>query len=240
VSRDNMGIWTRCEQPPASVLKPIQAGRLKGKSDINPQWRYRVMTEMFGAAGVGWWYSVRERWTETVGQEVLCFILVDLYVAGHDHPVQGIGGNKIADMESRGLYANDEGWKMALTDALSVAMKTLGVGAAVYEGRWDGSKYADRQDAANSPVTPTTPTAAIPTGTKMIVRTCAVEKTGVGKMTGKPYTLYRLSGDVDGQDTTLTTFADCAGIAAGDTVSLDGVTTDERGGGLKARGVTRV
>jgi len=31
---------------------------------------------------------------------------------------------------------------MAVTDALSVALKMLGVAADIYLGRWDGSKYA--------------------------------------------------------------------------------------------------
>ena len=35
---------------------------------------------------------------------------------------------------------------MALTDALSVAMKQLGVAAKIYEGLWDGSKYRDEPD----------------------------------------------------------------------------------------------
>ena len=43
--------------------------------------------------------------------------------------------------EKSGLRFNDEAKKMATTDALSVAMKQLGVGAEIYLGNWDGSKY---------------------------------------------------------------------------------------------------
>jgi hypothetical protein len=39
------------------------------------------------------------------------------------------------------MHSNDEGYKMAITDALSVAMKSLGVAADIYMGLWDGSKY---------------------------------------------------------------------------------------------------
>ena len=49
--------------------------------------------------------------------------------------------------ESKGLYSSDEGYKMAVTDALSVAMKSLGVAADIYAGKWDGSKYADAKEA---------------------------------------------------------------------------------------------
>ena len=45
--------------------------------------------------------------------------------------------------ESGGLHINDEAYKMAVTDALSVALKMLGVGADVYMGLYDGSKYKD-------------------------------------------------------------------------------------------------
>ena len=34
-------------------------------------------------------------------------------------------------MESKGAYVNDEGYKMALTDALSIAMKPLGIGGNI-------------------------------------------------------------------------------------------------------------
>ena len=45
--------------------------------------------------------------------------------------------------ESSGLYSNDEGYKMAVTDALGTAMKMLGVAAEVYLGNFDGSKYRE-------------------------------------------------------------------------------------------------
>jgi len=45
--------------------------------------------------------------------------------------------------ESKGLHSSDEGFKMAVTDALSTAMKLLGVGADIYSGMWDGTKYKE-------------------------------------------------------------------------------------------------
>ena len=44
--------------------------------------------------------------------------------------------------ESKGLYVNDECYKMALTDAISVACKALGMGADVYWNK-DTTKYND-------------------------------------------------------------------------------------------------
>jgi len=46
--------------------------------------------------------------------------------------------------ESKGLYTNDECFKMALTDAISVSCKALGFGADIY---WSGdnTKYNDQK-----------------------------------------------------------------------------------------------
>jgi hypothetical protein len=51
--------------------------------------------------------------------------------------------------ESKGLYADDEGYKMATTDAISVACKMLGFASDVYEGKVNsempiGTKYESR------------------------------------------------------------------------------------------------
>lgn len=59
-------------------------------------------------------------------------------------PIPGIGGNLLIESESRGMHNNDEGFKMAVTDAFGTAIKMLGVGSEIYAGRWDGSKYQDR------------------------------------------------------------------------------------------------
>jgi hypothetical protein len=55
--------------------------------------------------------------------------------------------------EKSGLYTSDECFKMALTDALSVACKALGIGADVYWDR-DPNKYdkpADKPDTKEPP-----------------------------------------------------------------------------------------
>lgn len=62
------------------------------------------------------------------------------------------GGSKLAIKEKEGVYGSDEGYKMALTDALSVAMKQIGVAADIYAGLWDGSKYIDAPKDKNEAV----------------------------------------------------------------------------------------
>jgi len=144
---DNMKVWNAVKQPPPSALRAIMGGRLKGKTDINPQWRYQVMTEQFGMCGTGWSYTVERVWREEAPDgQVFAFAEVRLYlIRGAEGqwsaPIPGIGGSMLVEKEASGLHANDEGYKMAITDALSVAMKMIGVGANIYAGLSDGSKY---------------------------------------------------------------------------------------------------
>jgi hypothetical protein len=143
----NLDVWNKVCQPPKSALKQIKGGRLSGMTDINPQWRLQVMTEIFGQCGVGWYYTIKNMWPVDGAQgEVMAFVHVELYTKissaeGWSAPITGIGGSALVAKESSGLRANDEAYKMATTDALSVAMKQLGVGADIYMGRWDGTKY---------------------------------------------------------------------------------------------------
>lgn len=134
----NLDIWERVKLPPQEAMKEIKGGRLSGKTDINPQWRIKAMTEVFGPCGTGWGYSIIDRWTEqgTAGQ-LLCFVMVAVWYrhgAEKSEPVIGIGGDFVIEQQRDGLYNNDEAYKMALTDALGNALKALGVGAMVYEG----------------------------------------------------------------------------------------------------------
>jgi len=156
-STEYMAYWNALSHPPASALREIRGGRLNGKTDINPQWRYQAMTETFGPCGVGWKYEIEQLWTEpgTEGQ-VCAFARINLYVTDSNDtwskPIPGIGGSMLIESEKAGLHTSDEAYKMAVTDALSVAMKMLGVGAAIYAGAWDGTKYRDTPAVA--PQTP--------------------------------------------------------------------------------------
>ena len=142
-----MEIWNKLKQPPVSALKKIGGGRLKGMTDINPQWRYKAMTEQFGICGVGWTYEIINTWSEQGADGViLAFAKIALLIKNGDvwsEPIPGIGGSTMVAKETSGLYSSDECYKMAVTDALSVAMKMLGVASDIYEGLWDGSKYRD-------------------------------------------------------------------------------------------------
>lgn len=145
--KNNLETWNKFKQPPLTALKAIKAGRLKGMHNISPQWRYQAMTEVFGMIGFGWKYTIEKRWTSEVSNgEQLCFVEILLYVkVGEEWSagIPGSGGSKLIAKESAGMHNNDEAVKMAETDALGTAMAKLGVGADIYLGTFDGSKYAE-------------------------------------------------------------------------------------------------
>ena len=155
---DNMKIYEAVRSCPANALKPIQAGRLKGKSDINPMWRIKMLTEQFGVAGIGWYYDIVKQWTETgANGEVAAFVNINLYVKIGDEwskPIQGNGGSMLVTQERNGLYTDDEAFKKALTDAISVSCKALGFAADVYWNQ-DSTKYSGNNAAQNAASKPT-------------------------------------------------------------------------------------
>ena len=162
VENPNMSVYNKVRSVPDTALKTIGAGRLKGMSDINPMWRIQALTETFGVCGFGWKYEVVKQWTETFDNEIKGFCNINLYVKVDgmwSDAIPGTGGSSFVTMERNGAYVNDEVYKMALTDALSVAMKSLGVAADIYfaKGADLGTKYAINEQAANGQL-PTQPT----------------------------------------------------------------------------------
>ena len=132
----NMVIYSQLANTPKEAQKTINAGRLKGFTDINPMWRIQRLTEVFGACGFGWWYEIiDQRIEEGANGEKAAFITINLYVKNGNevsNAIQGIGGSSFVAKESKGLYTNDECYKMALTDAIGTACKSLGMSADIY------------------------------------------------------------------------------------------------------------
>lgn len=149
---DNTKLWDALNRPPATALKKITGGRLKGMTDINPQWRYRALTEQLGPCGIGWKYTIDELWTVPGSADQVCaFARISLFVKYGEQwseAVPGVGGSMLITKESGGLHTSDEAFKMAITDALSTACKMLGVAGDIYMGLWDGTKYAGGQEPA--------------------------------------------------------------------------------------------
>ena len=150
----NLSIFNKVRKVPDNALKQINAGRLKGMSDVNPVWRILAMTDTFGVCGVGWKYEITKQWTETYGNEIKGFCNINMFIkvdGEWSDAIPGTGGASFVAMERNGAYVSDEVYKMALTDALSVAMKSIGVAADIYfsKGADLGTKYAINEQAAD-------------------------------------------------------------------------------------------
>lgn len=135
----SMDIYNAVSAVPDSAQKRITGGRLNGMTDINPMWRIRELTELFGPCGIGWKYKIVREWLETASTgEVGAFVDIELQYkitpdADWSEPIPGTGGSKfVAAEKGNNLRASDECYKMALTDAISVACKALGFGADIY------------------------------------------------------------------------------------------------------------
>ena len=151
----NMRFYGQVQDTPQEARKEIGAGRLKGYTDINPMWRIKKLTEVFGPVGFGWWtqnekFSFEECKTGEVA--VFCeleLVVVDPETEKESHPIRGFGGNKFVANEKNGPYCNDEAMKMAYTDALSIACKSLGFSHDNYFAK-DRTKYSLPEDVSSN------------------------------------------------------------------------------------------
>ena len=150
----NLEYYDQMKAAPGWALKKITGGRLKGLSDIKPQWRLQKMTEIFGPVGIGWKYTIDKKWLEAGSDnQIAGFVDVSVFIKHEGEwsaAIPGTGGSTFVEKESKGLHMSDEVFKMALTDALSVAFKTLGLASDVYMGG-EQTKYAREQNEKTPP-----------------------------------------------------------------------------------------
>lgn len=140
---ENLDLYNKVREVPKEAQKPFNNGRFSG-TDINPMWRIKKLTEEFGICGFGWYYEITDKWLEK-GQDdiVAAFVNINLFIKIGEEwskPIQGTGGNTFVSKNKNGYQVSDECYKMALTDAISVAAKALGVGADIYFSN-DRTKY---------------------------------------------------------------------------------------------------
>ena len=138
---DKMTIYESARVVPKEARKSIGGGRLKGMTDINPMWRVKKLTELFGPAGSGWRFDppiFEEK--PGVNGEIMVHCCTNLYIrqlgeSGEKNewsaPIPGVGGSMLISTEKDGKRTDDEAYKKAYTDAQSVACKALGIGADV-------------------------------------------------------------------------------------------------------------
>ena len=137
-------IWKELSPVAAGAAKKFKrAGGFSG-TDINPQWRMKRMTEVFGPVGLGWGYEIEDRWSETVtqgdGQVTIAYVQLKAWWVPADvvekQPVErNYTGSQIGGTSMK--RTPDESYKMAITDALGKCLAQLGLAAEVYLGEFD-------------------------------------------------------------------------------------------------------
>ena len=146
-SEKNVEFYNILRNVPQEAKKTISEGRLRGKTDINPMWRIKALTEGFGPCGIGWKIEITNKWLEAGNADTtVAFVDLNLYVRDPktgqwSDPIPGNGGNIFKRKEGSGKdYVDDDSYKKAISDAIGSAAKLLGVGADVY---WesDATKY---------------------------------------------------------------------------------------------------
>lgn len=157
---NNLEIYNKVREVPKEAQKSFNNGSFSG-TDINPMWRIRTLTEVFGPSGLGWYTEVLEHWEESIEGEILTNVAINLYVKDTDtnewsKPIYGVGGNKALQQFKSGKKISDEAYKMAYTDALSVACKALGIGADIY-WQTDPTKYSPRAEEETKKAPKSTP-----------------------------------------------------------------------------------
>ena len=153
----NLSIYEAVRTPPKEALKKITGGRLSGMTDVNPMWRLKMLTEQFGPCGIGWTYEIVDRRLQEGGNgEVAAFVDINLHVKVGEEwsaAIPGTGGSMFVAIQKGKPYVSDECFKMALTDAISVACKALGFAADVYWEK-DRTKYSDARDESRGQPSP--------------------------------------------------------------------------------------
>jgi hypothetical protein len=148
---DNTALWDKLgKTDPKHTKKFKRAGGFEGTA-IKPMFSYRRMTEEFGPCGKGWGINAPAFQTVSgVNHEVLVYCTVSIWY-GDGKEVFGVGGDKVVThIKANEKYNRPERWenddeafKKAYTDAVTNALKMIGVGADVHMGMFDDNKYVN-------------------------------------------------------------------------------------------------
>lgn len=158
----NTELWDKLGKTDPKHTKGFKrAGGFSGTA-IKPMWSYRRMTEEFGPCGVGWGINKPSFQVEPGSNgEVMVYCTVSIWYVCDGvtetkfrdtiSEVYGVGGDKVVTYIKANEQYNrperwendDEAFKKAYTDAVTNALKMIGVGADVHMGMFDDSKYVN-------------------------------------------------------------------------------------------------
>lgn len=145
ITQDNMSLWDRLQYTEQSATKKVTGGKIPGALDINPTWRMKRMTEMFGPMGKGWGWELNEKWIDEIEGKKFAYVMLTVWWSEDGGKTRYLVGPHVGGTSMS--MAKDEAWKQSITDAFGKCASGLGVAADIYEGKWDDSKYQNVQDA---------------------------------------------------------------------------------------------
>ena len=156
---DNLQIWNRFADIDPQFTKPITGKAYKGTSP-NPHYVLRCLTELFGPVGQGFGWEVKAEGFEQLGEEVLHWCRIRFW-HGDGAGFEAYGQTKAYMKTRNGFMADEDAPKKSLTDAITKAAAQVGVGANIFLGRWDDSRYVAQvngeyrsKEQADAPLAP--------------------------------------------------------------------------------------
>ena len=182
---DHMAMWDRLQTTPASATKPFKGrGGFSGTA-INGMYIQKRLTEEFGPCGAGWRF-VMDHEEIVDGHTLKNGDKAKLHkVRGHIEYRIGLAGvfgvddpwfatspqfgqTMLVSEDGRGVWTDEEAAKKSTTDCLGKCASSLGIGADIFLGMYDDSKYVNQRkqeeaaDAGDAPKAPEQPPAKAP------------------------------------------------------------------------------
>ena len=140
---EKTALWDKLGKTDPKHTKDFTRGGGFRGTAIKPMFSYRRMTEEFGPCGQGWGIGEPSFQVVIAGEETLVYCTVSIWYEKREQTVFGVGGDKVAGKNKYGVQTDDEAFKKAFTDAVTNALKLIGVGADVHMGMFDDSKYVN-------------------------------------------------------------------------------------------------
>lgn len=156
---NNLALWDRFSDIDPKFTKPITGKAYRGTSP-NPHYVIRCLTEMFGPVGSGFGWDVEAEGFQQLGDENLHWCRVRFWHSDRKNGFSAYGQTKALMKTKNGLMLDEDAPKKSLTDAITKAASQVGIGANIFLGRWDDSKYVAEVNAEYRKDDPATPAAS--------------------------------------------------------------------------------
>lgn len=131
----NMALWAKVAQTNPKHTKTVKLGRTF--TAIDPYSQIREATQVFGPAGIGWGWEVKDI-VHLPSQEM--GVLVRLWHSSKEQFIEQWGqAGYYLDRDHK--RKDEDCFKKATTDAITKCLSYLGFNADVFTGQFDDNKY---------------------------------------------------------------------------------------------------